>query len=112
METKQQNKARTLTINKGNWSGEDVTVRVKKDGSFKLFGETFKMSEKEDETGEKGEMLYTITDSNNNHVIYGFKTVSERLPRLNGVTFCHGSIERNHKSNPYIAAIQVLCMIY
>ena len=33
----------TLTFNKHNWSGEDITIKVTKDYKFKLFGYDFYM---------------------------------------------------------------------
>lgn len=35
-----------IEINKNNWSGEKFTLKIRKDGTFDIYGETFKVSTK------------------------------------------------------------------
>ena len=67
---------RKITCNKGNWSGEEITVNIRKDGSFGLYGYEFKLKEK-----RSGDMvLYTLVgDQWKEPVATGYRADGERF---------------------------------
>lgn len=94
---------RKLTVNKGNWSGEEITVNVRKDNSFKLFDYDFKLSAKYDE--ELGCTFYEVTSSSWDHaLVTGYKDE-------NGMCFMSSSGVSREAKDPFEAAIQVLSNI-
>lgn len=102
---------RTLTMNKADWSGEEVTVKIRKDGSFKVYDEEFKM--KETKFSEGGSHFRVYRKGSQFPTIEGWELKYEKLTRLNSFMFSSlcGDIQREHKTDPYVAAIQVLYMI-
>jgi len=103
---------RTITINKGNWTGEETTVKIYKGGTFKLFGERFRMKERK---GADGCRTFTVTvDGYNSVLARGYELKYDKLSHLDCFVFTDsvGDIERSDKDDPFVAAIQVLSMIF
>jgi len=102
---------RTITINKGNWTGEETTVKIYKGGTFKLFGERFRMKERKT---KEGRVFTVVRDGYNSVLARGYELKYDRCTHLNCFTFTdsYGDIERSDKDDPFVAAIQVLCMIF
>jgi hypothetical protein len=49
---------RIIEMDKSNWSGEKFTLKIRKDGTFDVYGETFKVKVKSfPEAGQAGAIL-------------------------------------------------------
>lgn len=96
---------KTITMQRGDWSGESVNVTVSQDGSFSLMGYTFKLVEK---TGLDPEFVRLCGQ--------GFDIMSPSWQDSLGTVWVQdgqaeassGDIERLAKT-PIEAAVQILC---
>lgn len=87
----------TITMNRGDWSGKEVTIKLKKDNSFQLFGYTFKVSFPTEDT------LVVTGDDWSEPLFTGFKYANEDLWY---VSDC--GISRENK-DAIEAVVQLLC---
>lgn len=90
----------TVMVNKGNWSGETVPMKVdRKTGQFEVHGYHFRMEILPEENGFQ------------EAVVYGAEWGAEPFMhgcRYKGMwTFLNCGIDRDH-IDPYVAAMQVL----
>ena len=90
---------RIITINKANWTGEEITVRIKNDGSFQVYDYDFRLSIDE-----------ALGDTFN---VWG---EDKEFPVCKGYNFegtwvaISGDYSRED-SDAFVAAIQLLCNI-
>lgn len=94
---------RIITCNKANWKGEEITVRVKKDGTFQVYDYDFKLTIT-DFGGEAGQ-IFKVTGEGwgDDPIVKGYLLGDEWMAT-------HGDYSRED-ADPFIAAIQVLCNI-
>lgn len=92
---------RTITFNAGNWSGKEMTITVKADGSFELYDYTFRLKFRGDEAFD------IVSPSWSYRLGTGFKNVND--PNWTaGDDGYH--MTRTHE-DPFVAAAQLLCNI-
>ena len=90
-----------ITINKENWTGEEITVSIKADGSFEVYGYDFRLV--------FGELMLDETfrvycDDDESPICSGFKSIDG-----NWIAYA-GDYARTN-AHPFAAAIQLLCNI-
>lgn len=97
MDKKEQK--RTLEMNKGNWSGEPITVEIDEDGSFEVYGYEFKLLEKTVE----GEQVFKVMGTDWDYpLVEGYREGDHCFMYSTG-----GELSRDAQ-DPFEAAAQVL----
>lgn len=95
---------RIITINKQDWSGGEIKVRIKKDGTFQVFDYNFKLTIT-DFGGEAGQ-IFKVTGEGwgDEPIVRGYLTDGEWQ------AMSDAGLQRE-SADPFEAAIAVLCNI-
>ena len=93
---------RIITINKADWTGDKIKVRIKKDGTFQVHDYDFKLTIT-DFGGEAGQIFKVTGEGWDYTLVNGYFLEGEWMAKSGAIT--------REDADPFIAAIQVLCNI-
>ncbi len=93
---------RIITCNKANWKSEEITVRIKKDGTFQVYDYNFKLTITD--FGDEAGQIFKVTGEGWDYdLVKGYLLGDEWMAQSGAIT--------REDADPFIAAIQVLCNI-
>jgi len=96
---------RILTLNKQDWTGGEIKVRIKKDGTFQVFDYNFKLTIT-DFGGDAGQ-IFKVTGEGwgDEPIVKGYLMNDGEWTALSDAGL------QRESTDPFAAAIQVLCNI-
>lgn len=97
----------TITINKEDWTGESITVKIKKSGRFDLFGYEFQLKK---EKIDDDIFFKVLGNSWEYPLVQGFFNEYDNTYIMFADEIKEGNLSRE-AACPFSAAIKVLCNI-